>query len=78
MDILTYLVVTASSPYELQKKCNAIMHKEEVREDITYVYEPLGAPIVYKDMDGSSVFIQTFTLQMLFPMDEPEQPRLDS
>ncbi len=78
MDILAYLVVTAFSPDELQKQCNDIMHKEEVKGDIMYVYEPLGAPIIDKDMDGFSVFIQTFTLQMLFPMDEPEQPRLDS
>ncbi len=76
MGLLSYLMVEASSTAELQSKCNKVMRKEEGEDGYIYVYEPLGAPFIDKDMYRMTIFLQAFSLVML--TDSEPQQQLDS
>ncbi len=78
MNLPVYVMIEANSPNELQEKCSELMNQEEMDGEVMYVYEALGAPLIDKDMQGFPIFLQAFTIQMLMPMGEPPQQRLDS
>ncbi len=78
MDSPAYMMIEACSPKELQEKCNTLMKKEEIDGELMYVYEPLGAPLIDKDVQGFTIFLQAFTIQMLVPLDDLPTQRLDS
>jgi len=70
MELQPYKVVQADTVQALEEECNKLLEMEEVDDDFTFYYMPLGTVQVARNWEGHCSFIQAFIVSSHPDMDE--------